>query len=89
MIKEAFKNQYGCILKGTFYVNEVPGNFHISSHGNSHFYNILLQEGIIKTIDVSHKINYLFFGPYENILKIKTSHPGSELTPLNGHERIY
>lgn len=33
MAKQAFQSGYGCRLAGSFTVKEVPGNFHISSHG--------------------------------------------------------
>lgn len=50
---------------------------------------MLIKEGIIEAVDVSHKINYLFFGSYQNVLNVKKAHPGSELTPLNEHRRTY
>lgn len=89
MIQNAFKNKYGCRLKGQFSVKEVPGNFHISSHAYSHFYLRLSMQGHIDTLDVSHKIHYLFFGNYLNIAKLQSIHPGTQLSPLNSHYRKY
>ena len=89
MVKEAFKNQYGCRLKGTFFVKEVPGNFHISSHSYQQIYMRLAMDGFINTLDVSHKIHALYFGPYKNVFEIMKAHPGSQLIPLQNHKRIY
>lgn len=41
MAKEAFVNKYGCKIRGTFKVKEVPGNFHISAHPYGHIYRQL------------------------------------------------
>lgn len=62
MAEEAFKNQYGCRLIGSFTVKEVPGNFHISSHAYQNIYVRLAMAEKIKTLDVSHKIHSLYFG---------------------------
>lgn len=48
-----------------------------------------MQSGAIKTLDVSHKIHYLYFGSYSNINNVVLKHPGSQLTALNGHSRLY
>lgn len=45
--------------------------------------------GAIKTLDVSHKIHSFYFGEYSYIEEIQARHNGSQLTPLNGHTRIY
>jgi hypothetical protein len=62
MAEEAFKKQYGCRIVGAFTVKEVPGNFHISSHAYQNIYVRLAMAGVIKTLDVSHKIHSLYFG---------------------------
>ena len=62
MAKMAFENGYGCQLRGDFTVKEVPGNFHISSHAYQNLYARLRIENVIRTLDMSHRINYLFFG---------------------------
>lgn len=59
--------RYGCRIRGIFQVKEVPGNFHISAHPYAHIYRQLLADGVIKDLDVSHKINTLFFGDFKNI----------------------
>lgn len=50
-IKEG--NTEGCRFEGKFYINKVPGNFHISTHA------AINQPDII---DMSHTINELHFG---------------------------
>ena len=45
--------------------------------------------GAIKTLDVSHKIHSLYFGEFDKIDKVQKAHPEAQLTPLNGHQRIY
>ena len=83
--KEAFQKGYGCRLKGDFTVKEVPGNFHISSHAYQNIYARLKMEGIIQTLDMSHKINHLFMGDLTNISKIQQQHPEAVLAKLNNH----
>lgn len=45
--------------------------------------------GSIKTLDVSHKIHYLYFGEISKIDSVQSKHPNAQLTALNGHSRIY
>ena len=75
MAKEAFQKGYGCELKGDFTVKEVPGNFHISSHAYQNIYARLRIDNVIKTLDMSHHIKYLFFGDMENVTTIEKQHP--------------
>ncbi len=70
-------------------MKEVPGNFHISSHPYVDLYIRLALDGYIDTLDVSHKIHYLFFGNHMDIAKLQSVHPGTQLTPLYGHKSIY
>jgi hypothetical protein len=44
---------------------------------------------VIKTLDVSHKIHELYFGEFSKIDSVQKAHPEAQLTPLQGHERIY
>ena len=46
-------------------------------------------DNIIQTLDMSHKINYLFFGDMSNITKIQKQHPEAVLAKLNNHDKIY
>ncbi len=75
MAEEAFKKQYGCRIKGAFTVKEVPGNFHISSHAYQNIYVRLAMGGVIKTLDVSHKIHSLYFGDFSSIDSVQKAHP--------------
>ena len=70
-------------------MKEVPGNFHISSHAYHNIFTRLRQEGTISTLDMSHKINYLFFGDAENMTTIEKVHPEAVLSQLNGHAKAY
>lgn len=63
----ALKNEEGCNLVGSFDVNRVPGNFHISSHAFGNIITRVFQESDYKTIDVSHTINHLSFGHEEDM----------------------
>ena len=70
MAREGFNKNLGCRLKGDFTVKEVPGNFHISSHAYQNIFQRLRHEGILNTLDMSHKVNYLFFGDADNMSTI-------------------
>lgn len=76
-------------MKGDFTVKEVPGNFHISSHAYQNIYARLKMEGKLQTLDMSHKINYLFFGDAENTSTVGLIHSEAALSKLNGHEINY
>ena len=89
MAREGFNKKLGCRLKGDFTVKEVPGNFHISSHAYQNIYQRLMHEGVVRTLDMSHKINYLFFGDADNMTTIEKSHPEAVLSKLNGHQKLY
>lgn len=62
LAKEAFQKKLGCRLIGTFTVKEVPGNFHVSSHAYQNLYTRLIIDGVISTLDTSHKIHDFYFG---------------------------
>jgi hypothetical protein len=89
LAKEAFQKGYGCRLKGDFTVKEVPGNFHISSHAYQNIYARLRIEEVMRTLDMSHEINYLFFGDLDNLTQVQKEHPEAVLSKLNGHSKIY
>lgn len=73
--KSAFQKKLGCRIKGSFTVNEVPGNFHISSHAYANIFTRLKNDKIIETLDVSHTINYLYFGNPGSITSFQMLHP--------------
>lgn len=70
-------------------MKEVPGNFHISSHAYQNIYAQLKMSGHIATLDMSHHINYLFFGDADNMSSIERSHPEAALSKLNGKRMNY
>ena len=89
MAKEAFQRKLGCRLVGSFTVKEVPGNFHVSSHAYQNIYVRLAMDGVIETLDVSHKIHELYFGDLKNVKSIQKAHKEAQLMSLDGHNRIY
>ncbi len=60
--KEAFQQKRGCRITGSFTVKEVPGNFHVSSHAYQNIYTRLLIDGVISSVDTSHRIIDFYFG---------------------------
>ena len=89
---ESVKNQMiqhnGCRLKGSFSVNKVPGNFHISSHAYGPVIQRLAQEGYFQNYELSHKINHISFGDDAAIKSIKSNFNTGELNPLDKTEKI-
>lgn len=76
-------------MVGSFTVKEVPGNFHISSHAYQNIFARLRIDDVVKTLDVSHKINSLYFGDINSISEVERLHPEATLTKLKGHSKIY
>ncbi len=75
MVKESFKNKYGCRLIGQFTVKEVPGNFHVSCHA---YFNQFMQaklDGQVTNLNMSHKIHKLYFGREHHLKTLKSLHP--------------
>lgn len=68
---KAFSDKEGCRVKGHFFVNKVPGNFHISCHAFSGVLNKVFNDNKLTTIDLSHKINHLSFGERTDIQRIQ------------------
>ena len=63
--KDAYKNHEGCQLKGSFLINKVSGNFHVSFHSYHNTVQALVASG--GTLDFTHRIHHLSFGDDENI----------------------
>lgn len=82
-VKKQLVNNEGCRLKGFFYVNKVPGNFHISSHAFAPTIQRLAQDNLL-TIDVNHKVNHLSFGNDNELRKIKKLFKQGLLNTLDG-----
>jgi len=86
--KKAFEDKEGCQIVGSFEVNKVPGNFHISSHAYMGALNQYFAENKVNTIDVSHKINHISFGDDNDLKQIKNKFDKGVLNPLDGVEKI-
>eukprot|EP01006_Ploeotia_vitrea_P052353 TRINITY_DN67673_c9_g1_i1.p1 TRINITY_DN67673_c9_g1~~TRINITY_DN67673_c9_g1_i1.p1 ORF type:complete len:314 (-),score=24.34 TRINITY_DN67673_c9_g1_i1:418-1359(-) len=69
----------GCNAQGFVYVNKVPGNFHISSHGQQH----MVQRYLGGVTNVHHIIHAFYAG---EVPLDPAQFPGS-LRPLDGLER--
>jgi len=85
--KKAFADQESCQIIGSFEVNKVPGNFHVSSHAYPDKLPHLFQDNGINTIDVSHKINHVSFGDDKDLKTIKSTFDKGVLNPLDGVEK--
>jgi hypothetical protein len=81
-VKQAIIDKEGCRLYGTFLVNKVPGNFHISSHAFGPTIQRLFSEGMMQ-FDVTHKINHISFGDDSDLKQIKTKFGVGVLNPLD------
>lgn len=73
---------------GSFTVKEVPGNFHVSTHAYQNLYSRLMIDGVITTVDTSHKIHDFYFGDKKSIEYVEKKHPESQLRKLKGTEKI-
>lgn len=69
-------------------MKEVPGNFHVSSHAYQNIYMRLMIEGIITSLDTSHKIHDFYFGTPEAMDHVESRHPEAELRRLRNSEKI-
>ena len=87
MVKSEINNKEGCRIRGYFFVNKVPGNFHISSHAFSPIISKLFADGYTG-FDVSHKITHLSFGEDKDLKVIKQNFADGELNPLDGINKI-
>ena len=68
---------------GSFTVKEVPGNFHISYHAYFNQVLIMKMEGLVQNLNISHKINKLYFGTEHHLSTIKSHHPETLLDDLS------
>lgn len=86
-VENEIKQQEGCRVYGYFYVNKVPGNFHISAHAYGSIIKQLVDMGYYN-FDVSHTINSLSFGDKVDLYKIKKEFSEGNLNQLDGFEKI-
>jgi Endoplasmic reticulum vesicle transporter len=85
-VKKQIIEGEGCRLYGTFLVNKVPGNFHISSHAFGYTIQRLFSDGITN-FDVNHKIHHISFGDDSDIKLIKSTFNTGILNPLDNVEK--
>ena len=65
LVKKQINNKEGCKLKGTFFLDAVPGNVIISSKSFSPTIERLRRDNLDNT-NVGHIINQLYFGEYSH-----------------------
>lgn len=63
LINKQIENEEGCLLKGSFGIKLVPGNFHISFHNYFREFQQAISGGYRP--DMSHTIDYLYFGDHD------------------------
>jgi hypothetical protein len=88
LVRNAFKNEYGCRLMGAFTVKEVPGNFHISCHAYFNQYVQMQAEKLLTSLNMTHTIHSLYFGKEHHLKTIKARHPEAKLHGLEGKEVV-
>eukprot|EP00794_Sanderia_malayensis_P005134 gene5134-5782_t len=75
----------GCRFEGTFHVNRVPGNFHVSTHGAGHQPS---------NPDLTHVVNALRFGDViqdanvKGAFKALAGHSQTESNALSSHDYV-
>lgn len=85
---KAFQDKEGCRFYGTFSVNKVPGNFHVSSHAYMDHVNVIFSQNGINTIDLSHNIHHISFGEDKDLKLIKTQFDQGALNPLDNVQKM-
>lgn len=71
-MRQQLERKEGCRIMGTFFIDRVPGNFHISMHGyNTEVHQLFMSGGLSNgfvdsgKFDLSHRIHTLYFGDEE------------------------
>ncbi len=82
LIQQEMNDNEGCQIYGYFYVNKVPGNFHISAHAYGNLVQQLVALGYTK-FNISHTINHLSFGDKVDLSIIKQSFNDGQLNVLD------
>lgn len=80
------QNGEGCQLTGNFYVNKVPGNFHISCHAYGPTIQRIVQKGF-HSFDFSHIINHLSFGEDQDLKHIRSKFNVGVLNPIDNTKK--
>lgn len=82
--RKAFADKEGCQLVGSFEINKVPGNFHISMHAYGDYLQHVMMQSNLQTLDLSHEINHLSFGEATDLMTIRKYYDAGILNPLDG-----
>mmetsp|Transcript_9027 Transcript_9027/g.9375 ORF Transcript_9027/g.9375 Transcript_9027/m.9375 type:complete len:212 (+) Transcript_9027:2-637(+) len=87
LVKSEIDNQEGCQVFGYFYVNKVPGNFHISAHAYGGIVQKIASAGYFR-FDMSHRINHLSFGDQKTTDRVKKQFSEGILNPLDKVSKV-
>jgi Endoplasmic reticulum vesicle transporter/Endoplasmic Reticulum-Golgi Intermediate Compartment (ERGIC) len=82
LVKKEIDNEEGCQVFGHFFVNKVPGNFHLSGHAYGRIIQTIASMGLFK-FDVTHTVNHLSFGDEKEIKNIQKVFNEGVLSPLD------
>ncbi len=82
LVQQEMNDNEGCQIFGYFFVNKVPGNFHISAHAYGHLVQQLAATGYNK-FNISHTINHISFGDKVDLSRIKRSFSDGQLNVLD------
>eukprot|EP00744_Colponema_vietnamica_P005440 GILI01007973.1.p1 GENE.GILI01007973.1~~GILI01007973.1.p1 ORF type:complete len:356 (+),score=101.40 GILI01007973.1:82-1068(+) len=85
-VRKEVEDKEGCQMVGYIFVNKVPGNFHISTHSQSHILNRVFSS--LESVDVSHSVNHISFGDDHDLKKIKKTFDQGVLNPLDGVQKL-
>ena len=70
LVKKQINEKQGCKLRGSFFVDAVPGSFTISPKAFAPTLERLRREGLDNNINVEHSINDLFFGEEISFIRL-------------------
>lgn len=86
-IRKMIHSGEGCRVAGFVKVNKVPGNVHLSTYSHSYLFGSLYQE--TKSINISHRVNHISFGPETDISFVKKNFKNTGIvSPLDGVSQI-
>ena len=87
LVKAEIDAEEGCQVFGHFFVNKVPGNFHLSAHAYGKVVQRIASMGYFR-FDVAHTVNHLSFGDDRELKNIKKNFKEGVLSPLDGVQRM-
>ena len=80
----AFNEEQGCRLTGSFKVMRLPGNFHIASHTFAPIINEFEEKGVFIHFNLTHTIHHISFEEQKDIHLIKNKFNEGIMQPMDG-----